>query len=78
VYDTEITLKLTRKETETLELPAEVRRITKAQGKTVIGLRVLDPSRRKALTNAVSRLQRLMSRQPEDYILVANSRPYLR
>lgn len=77
VYDTEMTLKLTGKETETLKISAEVRWIAKAQKEILIGLRVVDQAQRKTLTSAVSRLQQLMSRQPEDYVLIENARPRL-
>jgi hypothetical protein len=77
VYDTEVTLKLTRKEVETLEMAAEVRWVTTSAGETWMGLRVLDPARCKDLTTTVSRLQHLMARQPEDYVLVENQRPQL-
>lgn len=77
VYETELTLKMTRKETETLQLSAEVRWITKAQKEILMGLRVVDQAQRKELTSAVSRLQHLMSRQPEDYVLIESPRPHL-
>jgi hypothetical protein len=77
VYDTEITLKLTRKETETLKMSAEVRWATKTQREILVGLRVVDQAQRKDLTSVVSRLQHLMSRQPEDYVLVESPRPRL-
>lgn len=78
MYDTEVTLMFSRKEIERLKMAMEVRWITTSKKETRVGLRVLEAARCKDLTNTISRLQHLMARQPEDYVLVKNPRPFLR
>lgn len=77
-YLTELSLQLTRTQRETLTMPAEVRWITTVNEDTIVGMQVSDPAYCKELANAVSRLQRLMARQPEDYLLTEPKRPHLR
>jgi c-di-GMP-binding flagellar brake protein YcgR len=77
-YLMELTLNLTRTQKEVLELAAEVRWVATSSEQFSVGVRAVDPARRKDLANAVSRLQHLMIRQPEDYLLTETQRPYLR
>lgn len=77
VYDTKVILALSRREVETLEAAVEVRWITTFEEETWVGLRILDPARCKDLTTTISRLQHLMAREPEEYVLVENPQPHL-
>jgi hypothetical protein len=58
-------------------MEVEVRWISQAPTETTVGVRVTDPACSKDLTSAVSQLQHLMSRQPEDYLTVENKRLHL-
>ena len=76
-YVVELTLNFTRSEREVFEMEAQVRRVAAAKGEVSVGMHVGDPAQRKELAAAVSRLQQLMIRQPEDYLLVEGGRPRL-
>jgi hypothetical protein len=79
LYLAELTLRLTRLRTETLEpMTTEVRWVSSGRKETLVGVRVTDPARQKDLVNAVSQLQRFLIRQPEDYMLIENPQPRLR
>jgi hypothetical protein len=75
---TELTINLTPSQHETLEMPAEVRWVSRGLGEIAVGVRVPEAAHRKDLANIVSQLQRLMTHQPEDYILTDAQRPRLR
>jgi c-di-GMP-binding flagellar brake protein YcgR len=77
-YLTELTLNFTPTQRVVFEMEVEVRRVTTTNGETSVGVCAVDPARRKDLANAVSRLQHLMIRQPEDYLLTETQRPRLR
>lgn len=75
---TELTINFTPSQHEKLEMPAEVRWVSRELGEIVVGVRVTGAACRKDLANTVSQLQRLMAHQPEDYILIDTQRPRLR
>jgi len=58
-------------------MDAQVRRVSKEKGEAVVGMCVGDPAHRRELAAAVSRLQQLMVRQPEDYLAAEGQRPRL-
>jgi hypothetical protein len=72
IYEIEMSLAFPRGGTEQLMLEAEVRWVTTTRRGMSVGLETHDPAQRKALANAVSKLQHLMSRHPEDYLLIEN------
>ena len=76
-YVVELMLNFTRTQKEMFEMAAQVRRVSIKEREVVVGMFVSDPAHRKKLAAAVSRLQHLMVRQPEDYLLVETHRPRL-
>lgn len=78
MYESELKLRISPTQEIVLRMMAEVRWVSKTPTETTVGVRVSDPARCKDLTYVVSQLQHLMTRQPEDYLLVENRRPRLR
>ena len=78
MYESELKLRFTHTQEVVLRMTAEVRWVSRTLTDTTVGVRVSDPARCKDLTYVVSQLQHLMTRQPEDYLLVENQRPHLR
>jgi hypothetical protein len=72
IYEIEMLLTFPRGGTQHLMLEAEVRWVTTTSSGLSVGLETHDPAQRKALAHAVSKLQHLMSRHPEDYLLTDN------
>lgn len=77
-YLTELTISLTQARRAILEMPVEVRWASLGAGEILVGVRVTEAAHRKDLVNVVSQLQRLLSHQPEDYLLIETQRPRLR